>query len=207
MQEIVLFQAGQSVLVIAVALILVRLIKKGMRIIKDRDWLPPTFVVIGGNFLRWTVWVTMFLLVLEIFGLPLRTIWAGLLSIALIVAIAFFASWSVMSNILASMLLIAFSRIRVGDIVELRETKRDEVGMRGRLVDINLFFVTLQELAVEPDISAEPAMTQVPCHLFFFRVTRCWAGKRTQPLLEAFKDGNQKKESESAGPETPDARR
>lgn len=197
MQEIVLLQTGQSVLVIAVALILVRLTKKAMRTIENRDWLPPTFVVITGNFLRWTIWITMVLLVLEIFGLPLKTIWAGLLSTVLIVAVAFFASWSVMSNILASMLLIAFSRIRVGDIVELRETKRDEVGMRGRVVDINLFFVTLQELAVEPEISSELAMTQVPCHLFFFRVTRCWPGKRTQPLLDAFQETGEKSRNES----------
>ncbi len=136
--------------------------------------------------MRWTVWLTAVLLVLEIFGLPLKTVWAGLLSAVLVVAVAFFASWSVLSNILASMILLAFSRIRIGDIVELRETKRDEVGMRGRVVDINLFFVTLQELVVEQDISSELAMTQIPCHLFFYRVTRRWPGTRTKALMDAF---------------------
>lgn len=186
MQDIVLLQIGQSAAIIVVALLLVRLIKRARDTADDKGWLPPTFLVIAGNFMRWTVWLTAVLLVLEIFGLPLKTVWAGLLSAVLVVAVAFFASWSVLSNILASMILLAFSRIRIGDIVELRETKRDEVGMRGRVVDINLFFVTLQELVVEQDISSELAMTQIPCHLFFYRVTRCWPGTRTKALMEAF---------------------
>lgn len=186
MQDIVLMQIGQSAAIVIVALLLVRLIKRARDTAEDKGWLPPTVVVIAGNFIRWTVWLTAVLLILEIFGLPLKTVWAGMLSAVLVVAVAFFASWSVLSNILASMILLAFSRIRIGDIVELRDTKRDEVGMRGRVVDINLFFVTLQEMNVEPDISPDLAMSQIPCHLFFYRVTRCWPGTRTKALMDAF---------------------
>ncbi len=185
-----LMQILQSVIALIVAFFLTSMIQKAFRVREDSSWLPPTFVVMAGNFLRWAIWVAAALLILEIFGLPLRAIWAGILSTALIIAVAFFASWSLLSNILSSMILIAFSRMRVGDIVELRDVKRDESGIRGRVVDINLFFVSIEEVQQESaaDQSPAPAVTQIPCHMFMYRATRCWPGHRTKPLSQAMRE-------------------
>lgn len=177
-----------ALLIILVAFGVQRLTARGMKMVRRRGWLPPSATVLLGNFLRWTIWICGFLFLLELFGLPIRALWAGLLSVALLVAVAFVASWSVLANILSAVLLLTFSRARIGDIVELRDTKQDEIGMRGKIVDINLFFVTLQELKPDLTISDKPPVTQVPCHMFFFRVTRCWRGEYTQPLKEAFKE-------------------
>lgn len=177
-----------AVLIILIAFAVQRLTARGMKMIRRRQWLPPSATVLLGNFLRWTVWICAILFLLELFGLPIRALWAGVLSVALLVAVAFVASWSILANILSAVLLLTFSRARIGDIVELRDTKQDEIGMRGKIVDINLFFVTLQELKPDTTISDKPPITQVPCHMFFFRVTRCWRGEYTQPLKEAFKE-------------------
>ena len=126
------------------------------------------------------------LVVLEINGLPLRIVLAGLVSITLVVAVAFFASWSVLSNIFSSILLLAFSRIQVGDVVELRDTRRDEPGVRGRVVDINAFFVTLEELELDGDFGHRPPLVQIPSHFFFYRTMRHWAGEHTHSLKDAF---------------------
>lgn len=177
-----------ALLIVAVAYIFQSLTGRGMKIIKRRHWLPPSATVLLGNFLRWTIWICAILFLLELFGLPIRALWAGILSVALLVAVAFVASWSILANILSAVLLLTFSRARIGDIVELRDTKQDEIGMRGKIVDINLFFVTLQELKPDLTISDKLPVTQVPCHMFFFRVTRCWRGEYTQPLKDAFKE-------------------
>lgn len=177
-----------ALLIVFVALGLQRLTARGMKVIKRRQWLPPTALVLLRNFLRWAIWIGAILFMLDLFGLPIRVLWAGFLSIALLVAVAFVASWSVLSNILSAILLLTFSRARIGDIVELRDTKQDEIGMRGKIIDINLFFVTLQELNADKTVSDKPPLTQVPCHLFFYRVTRCWRGEYTQPLRDAFKE-------------------
>lgn len=188
----VLMQILQSLLVLIAAYVLVGLVARAFQLREDRMWLPPTFVVMAGNFLRWGIWIFAIMLVFEIFGLPLKVLWAGILSTALVVAVAFVASWSLLANMLSSMILIAFSRMRVGDVVELCEVKRDEVGLRGRVVDINLFFVSIEEIpsATRDDRDFPPAITQIPCHMFFFRATRWWPGHRTKPLSEAIKESH-----------------
>jgi len=108
--------------------------------------------------------------------------------VAVLVAVAFVASWSILSNILSAIMLLTFSRARIGDIVELRDTKQDEIGIRGKIIDVNLFFITIQELEPEPSVSEIPPITQIPNHLFFYRVSRCWRGEYTQPLKQAFKE-------------------
>ena len=183
-------------IVIGVA-ILLRVLRRTMKLVERKQWLPPTLKVLSYGFLRWSICIAAALYVLEILGLPVKSLWAGLLSAALLVAVAFVAAWSVLSNILSALLLLTFSRARVGDIVELKDTKQDEVGVRGTIIDINLFFVTIEELFVDPAISNRAAIVQIPCHLFFYRVTRCWAGTKTQPLREAFND-------EQSQPDKPD---
>ncbi len=177
-----------ALLILLIAFGMQRLIIRSMKLARRRQWLPPSASVLLGNFLRWAIWVCAILFMLELFGLPIRSLWAGVLSVALLVAIAFVASWSILANILSAVLMLTFSRARIGDIVELRDTKQEE-GIRGKIIDINLFFVTLEELKPDLAISEKLPVTQVPCHMFFFRVTRCWRGQYTQPLKDAFKEG------------------
>lgn len=181
-------QLLHALLIVVVALGLQRMAARATHLLARHHWLPPTLQVLMTGLLRWTVWIGAALLLMELFGLPIRSVWAGLLSAALLIAVAFVASWSVLSNILSALLMLTFSRARIGDIVELRDTKQDEVGIRGKIVDINLFFVTLEELKPDLAVSDVPPVTQVPCHMFFYRVARCWRGSVTQPLTEAFRD-------------------
>lgn len=192
-------QLLHGLLILVVALGLQRLVIRASRLMGRRHWLPPTLLVLVTGFVRWAIWIAAALFLMELFGLPIRSVWAGVLSVALLVAVAFVASWSVLSNILSAVLMLTFSRARIGDIVELRDTKQDEIGIRGKIVDINLFFVTLQELKPDPSVSELPPITQVPCHLFFYRVTRCWRGDVTQPLTDAFKEDKVKLQEQSRG--------
>lgn len=188
MNSEIILKLAPMLVIIAIAGIVLHLLRRGMIAVDKHQWLPPTMQVLLRGFLRWSIFIAVGLIFLEVVGLPIRSLWTGLLSVMLLVAVAFVAAWSILSNILSAMLLLTFSRARIGDVVELKDTKQDEVGMRGRIVDINLFFVTLQELTVDTSVSDEPAMVQIPCHLFFYRVTRCWAGVKTQPLIDAFQD-------------------
>ena len=181
-------QLFHALLIVVVALGLQRMAVRATRLLARHHWLPPTLQVLVTGFLRWAIWIGAALFLMEIFKLPIRSVWTGLLSVALLVAVAFVASWSVLSNILSAVLMLTFSRARIGDIVELRDTKQDEVGIRGKIIDINLFFVTLEELKPDLAISEVPPITQIPCHMFFYRVARCWRGSFTQPLTEAFRE-------------------
>lgn len=193
-------QIAMTAIIVAIAVILVKLERRAFLAVAKRGWMPPTVLIIAKSFLHWTIIIVAGLLVLEVFGVPARTLWAGLLSVALVIAVAFFASWSLLSNILSSVLLLTFSQARIGDVVELRDTKRDEAGILGRITDINLFFVTIEELTADVNISNTPAVSQIPCHLFFYRVSRCWPGADTRPLIDAFKNGDMPKPEKSQSP-------
>lgn len=179
---------AMALLVVVLAAVGLRLLNHAMKVVDRKQWLPPTLRVLVYGFLRWSVYIAVAVYVLEALGLPVKSLGTGLLSVALLVAIAFVAVWSVLSNILSAVLLLTFSRARIGDIVELKDTKQEEIGIRGKIIDINLFFVTIEELFVDEKISDQPAMVQIPCHLFFYRVTRCWAGVKTEPLMVAFQE-------------------
>ncbi len=180
-------QILQILITLGLALLVVTLWQRALQRMQERDWIPPTVSLVAGSLVNWAVIIVAGMMILESFGLPIKSVWTGLLSVMVMVAIAFFASWSVLSNILSSLLLLTFSRLRVGDTVELRDTKRDEFGISGRVVDINAFFVTLQE-AGDNHLPGRPAQVQIPNHLFFYRVMRRWPGRSTQPLIDAYKE-------------------
>ncbi len=181
-----LIQPLQVLVTILLAVVIITSWRRALKRMRKRNWIPPTVSLVAGSLVNWAVIVVAAMMILESFGLPIKSVWTGMLSVMVMVAIAFFASWSVLSNILSSLLLLTFSRLRVGDTVELRDTKRDEHGVSGRVVDINAFFVTLQEVQDPANPDNRPAQIQIPNHLFFFRVMRRWPGYATQPLINAY---------------------
>lgn len=178
----------QALVIVVLAAVIIVLWHRALRRMRMRGWIPPTISLVAGSLVNWLVIIVAGMMILESFGLPIKTVWTGIFSVMVMVAIAFFASWSVLSNILSSLLLLTFSRLRVGDTVELRDTKRDEFGVCGEVIDINAFFVTLQEKENAGSPDSRLAQIQIPNHLFFYRVMRRWPGESTQPLIEAYNE-------------------
>lgn len=87
------------------------------------------------------------------FGVDFFAALGGLLAL---VGIGFVAVWSILSNVLCTLLLLTLRPFRVGDELELVPDP-----LRGRVVDLNLFFTTLQ--------AADGRLIQLPNNLFFQR--------------------------------------
>ena len=90
-------------------------------------------------------------------------------------AVAFFAIWSVLSNLLCAVLILTVGPFRLGDVVEIVEAF-DKPIVKGRVIDINLLYTTLEEVA-EP---VTGAIVQVPNSLFFQKAVRRWRGADVQ---------------------------
>ena len=88
---------------------------------------------------------------------------------AAVAAVAFFAIWSVLSNMFCALLIFTMGPFRIGDTVEVIESA-DKPGVKGRVIAINLFYTTLQDLSEE----AVGAVLQVPNSLFFQKSVRRW---------------------------------
>ena len=77
----------------------------------------------------------------------------GLLAL---IGIGFVAVWSTLSNVLCTLLLLTVRPFRIGDELELPPDP-----FKGRVVDLNLFFTTLQ--------AEDGRLVQVPNNMFFQR--------------------------------------
>src|SRR5690606_36053387 len=125
----VIVPARQVLLGLVVAFVLRRLARLLIDGLATRSGLPPTF---GLAALR---------LLLERLGVSGTVLWPAFTGFATVAAVAFFAAWSVLSNIFCSLLIFIMRPFRLLDHIELLESG-DKPGLRGRVIDVNLVYTT-----------------------------------------------------------------
>ena len=92
-------------------------------------------------------------------------------------AVAFFAAWSVLSNLFCALLIFTVRPFRIGDYIEVLDTA-EKPGAKGRVVDINLLYTTLED---HDAADGQPAWLQIPNALVFQRVVRRFRGVLPPP--------------------------
>ena len=167
----------QVLLILLVAYILQRLVVRGLTRLGSRYPLPPELLLPLRGGIRWFIIGGAMIMVLERFGVSATVLWSAFSGFVAVAAIAFFAIWSVLSNLLCAVLIMTVGPFRLGDVVELVESFEKPI-VKGRVIDINLLYTTLEEA---PE-SGTGAIVQVPNSLFFQKVVRRWRGADIQTL-------------------------
>ncbi|WP_278929546.1 mechanosensitive ion channel family protein [Pseudomonas qingdaonensis] len=160
----------QILLILVAAYLLQRLVARCLARLSERYPLPPELMVPLRGGLRWLIMGSALIFVLERLGVSATVLWTALSGFVAVAAVAFFAMWSVLSNLLCAVLIFTVGPFRIGDVVELVETL-DKPGVKGRVTAINLLFTTLVELP-----EAGGALVQVPNSQFFQKSVRRWRG-------------------------------
>lgn len=167
----ILLPITQVVLIAVGAWLLMRLARRLTRQFTSAYALP---VRVTSLFLRTVgalVYLGALLWALERLGVSGAVLWTAFTGFATVGAVAFFAAWSVLSNLFCALLIYVTRAFRIGDVVELLEAG-DKPGLKGQVVDINPVYTTLQESG-----NAESGTSlQLPNALFFQRALRCWHG-------------------------------
>lgn len=166
----VLIPGLHIVLIVALAWLLNALFKRGLRRLGQHYSLPPKLLAALRGTARWVITVAAALLVLGRLGVSAEVLWAAFTSFAAVGAVAFFAAWSVLSNLFCALLILTVQPFRLGDEVELLDTA-EKPGAKGRVIDINLLYTTLEEGEGE-----QRRLLQIPNALIFQRVMRRWPG-------------------------------
>lgn len=166
----------QILLILAVAFVLQRIVARGLSRLGQRYPLPPELLVPVRGGLRWLIMGSALLFVLERLGVSATVLWTALSGFVAVAAVAFFAMWSVLSNLLCAVLIFTVGPFRIGDVVELIDTL-DKPGVKGRVIAINLLFTTLLEVP-----EAGGALVQVPNSQFFQKSVRRWRGAEVQAM-------------------------
>lgn len=169
----VLVPTVQLLLVLAAAWVLQRLTLRIIRRLGERYTLPPELLVGARRVTRFVIYGAALLIGLERMGVSATVVWTAFASFAAVAAVAFFAAWSVLSNIFCALLIFTTRPFRLFDYVELVEGG-DKPGLRGQVIDINLVYTTLQDVSRDGD--SNTSVLQIPNSLFFQRSVRRWRG-------------------------------
>lgn len=86
------------------------------------------------------IYVVGFIFIIYVWGIDLENVWIFLTGFIGLVAIGFFAVWSILSNIFAGIVLFFSQTLRIHDTIEIMPD-----AVAGEIKDINLFFVILTD--------------------------------------------------------------
>ena len=161
----------QPGLKIALIVAIAPLLRWLSRRLLGRSALPPNVRTVARRLVSFIIFAAASLMVLDVLGVSATVLWTAFTSFAAVGAVAFFAAWSVLSNIFCSFLILTTRSFRVGDLVELLENG-EKPGLKGRVMDVNLIYTTLQET----EGAADGTVLQIPNSLFFQRTLRRWRG-------------------------------
>jgi small-conductance mechanosensitive channel len=75
-----------------------------------------------------------------VWGFSLENVWVSVAGFLGLVAIGFFAVWSILSNVFAGIVIFFNQTFRLHDTIEIVPE-----GIKGSIHDINAFFITLQD--------------------------------------------------------------
>ena len=174
MPEIVL--AGQIALILLVAGLLRWLLRRLIDRVSRRYDLPAEVIVSARRLVGFLIGFAALLLILERLGVSGAVLWTAFTGFAAVAAVAFFAAWSVLSNIFCALLILITRPFRLHDHIELVDAG-DKPGIGGRVIDMNLVYVTVEERHPQGGES----VLRLPNSLFFQRATRRWKGE-PEPL-------------------------
>lgn len=179
-----LIPGGQILIIALAAWLLQRLLARGLTSLAGRYQMPLSMLLPLRGALRWLVIGSALMLILERVGVSASVIWTALTGFVAVAALAFFAIWSVLSNIFCAALIFTVGPFRLGDYVEVLESA-DKLGVRGKVVTINVFYTTLEDVTE----GNEGALLQIPNSLFFQKVVRRWRGPeypqpKSSPVLQ-----------------------
>lgn len=167
----------QILLIMLVAWVLHRIFKRVIQRASDHYEFPHDLLMPINAVVRWLIIAGCALLILERMGVSASVLWSAFTGFATVGAVAFFAAWSVLSNLFCAFLILTVGPFRVGDHIELLDTA-EKPGALGRVLDINLLYTTLEDAtAPEPG-----TLLQIPNALIFQRIVRRWrAGMPVPP--------------------------
>ncbi|MFT3870378.1 MAG: mechanosensitive ion channel [Nibricoccus sp.] len=153
------FHLGPATLLVAVAMI-VYLLASRRRVRPRPRLMTPVRTRIAVGAVRWTIIGIAVAGVLFAMGIDLQGVWSLLGAVLSLVAIGFVAMWSILSHMLASLLIVVFRPFELDDQIEI--VGDDPV--LGKVVDLNLVYTTLR--------TADGGTLRIPNNLFFQKVLK-----------------------------------
>ena len=161
---------GLSILLILVVAWLLRLLTRRLLARVGRHYTLPAQIEMAIRRLsNFVIGAVALVAILHALDVQASVLWTAFTGFAAVGAVAFFAAWSVLSNIFCTLLIFTTRPFRLHDYIEVLENG-EKPGLKGRVIDVNLIYTTLQETGN----GHEGTVLQLPNNLFFQRTVRRW---------------------------------
>ena len=166
-------------LILLVAVILRGLVRRVIDRAASRYEVPAVVPLAARRILTFLIGLAAFLAILQRFGVSGGVLWGAFTGFATVAAVAFFAAWSVLTNIFCSFLILVTRPFRLFDHIEVLDNG-EKPGLGGQVIDINLVYVTL----LERHGDGFESQLRVPNSQFFQRAVRRWSGEPPPPAAD-----------------------
>ena len=154
------------IVIIAIASLCLFILRKSLTVLQSRWHISDSSLVVIRSIGRWFIFILTLLFILQQFGVKVSVIISSLLAIAAMIAIGFIAVWSILSNLLCSLLLITFKPFEIGEEIEITEPFGG-TSLRGKVLKFNAVYTSLLETT-----GGEEYITSVPNNIFFQKAVR-----------------------------------
>lgn len=169
----------KAFVVVAIGLVLYLAGRRGLGRLRARGRLSGNGEFVARSALKWLLAVIVTIAAVQQFGISLHALWTGISAVLVLVAVGFVALWSVLSNMLCSIILVMFAPFRIGDRVEIIEVVLNDgtkSGVKGRVLGIDLMYTTLE------DDQSGGSTLRIPNNMLFQRAIRTIHGEDTRSL-------------------------
>lgn len=167
----IIIPIAQVALILLAAWLIYRFVRRLILRMGTGYGLPSNVALVTRRSAAFLIYGGALLWGLERLGVSGTVLWTAFTSFAAVGAVAFFAAWSVLSNMFCALLIFTTRMFWPGDTIEVLENG-EKPGLKGRVLDINLVFTTLEESG-----SAHEGTTlKIPNSMFFQRAVRRWHG-------------------------------
>ncbi|MGD8453418.1 MAG: mechanosensitive ion channel [Phycisphaerae bacterium] len=133
-QQIAFFLAA-----VVAALVVDRLVLTALFALRTSGQLPESTSNMIRRWTRGLLTTAVVFFVIALAGAPVGMLWAPLSALFAMVAVGFIAVWSVLSNILATLIILIWRPFNVGEEIEIQPD-----GIAGTVIDINFMFTLLR---------------------------------------------------------------
>lgn len=166
-QQVWLHHLIAAAFALILAFVLWRVVSRGLTLLCRRTvWLQELELLVM-RAARWSYWLLATLFILQQAGVDTGSLWTAATAMAAMVAVGFVAVWSILSNLVASVLILATRLFRPRDDLELMDAPGG-VSVRGTVRSVDLMFTVIEEKRED----GSTALVKVPNNLFFQKVVR-----------------------------------
>ena len=135
------FRTIESIIVIALGTLLRILATKSLTKVQKKFGFQKNRVILVNKIITLSIYASVVIIISFIWGVNEEELFLFVSSFLTILGIAFFAQWSILSNITAGLILFVNYPVKIGDTITILEKDNN---VCGEIKDIGAFFITLK---------------------------------------------------------------